>query len=65
LKNLANKSKINLNKTALFRGKALMEMLEEMARDLPCQAQYHSLEERNNGWITHKISRIGAKHKRL
>jgi len=65
LKNLANKSKINLNKTALFRGKALMEMLEEMARDLLFQAQYHSSEERNNGWITHKISPIGAKHKKL
>jgi len=65
LKNLANKSKINLNKTALFRSKALMEMLEEMARDLP--SHHHNLlsEERNNGWITHKISPIGAKHKKL
>lgn len=53
-----------LNKV-LFKDKVHMEMLDPMVRGQHYQSLEHSLVERNNGWIIHRISEIGVINKKL
>lgn len=56
---------INQPNRTLFRSKVLMEMQEKKVRGQHYQSQEHSLVERNNGRIIHRISQIGVPNKKL